>query len=486
MIKQQLIKDSSDPSTTHPDYDEVYPEWQKVRDCVKGEARIKSKEEEYLPRPAGMAGEFKDAYDTYLERAHFPLICSYALQGALGIIVTKLPDFNVPKKMEYLLENATKDGVSLPQLFLDTIIEVFKTGRCPLMVDIVPEDRGKEFKFVRYPAESLINWKSETVGTEKNLILSVFSENAPETDDIFSHDAITIYRVLYIDENGNYSQRVFEEDVERIELAKVPGFMGKTSKEVPVFIAGSINSSYDVQPIPLISVANCSIQIYRKEADLSNSEYLSCNPTLVITGVSDEDDLPNVVGSSVLVALPDPASRAFYTITDTKALAQIKIHIDDMYEEAIRHGVSILESRKGVESAEALRIRQATQSASVYSIYLAALEAVVDGLKYIARMWGLDESEVVADAPSSLTYGIPDSSLVSNLVEGFAANVIPLRVVHKYLVTSGLIEQGISFDEYEEMLKSDQDIKLKSTNEDTGENLGDSSTEESSVLINKQ
>lgn len=449
----QRIVSKNTISTHHPHYDRAKPLWMKVRDCMEGEDVIKSKKETYLPRPKGMDGEYKDAYDAYIERAHFPLITSYALQGALGIVITKLPEFNVPKELEYILKESTKDGRSIQQLFLDIMIEVFQTARVPLLVDVVGE--RNEFRFVQYTAEELINWKTapNKDATKNSLILGVISESIPATDDICSHEVTSVYRVLVIDENGKYTSRVFGNDAEYDKMMKVPNFMGKPLDEIPLLIAGSINNSYDIQPIPLIPVANCSVQIYRKEADLANSEFLSCNPTLVLTGTSNEDNLPNVVGSSVMMVLPNEQARAYYTTTDTAALTHVKNHIKDLYDEAIRHGVSILDSRKGVEAAESLRIRQATQSATVYSVYLAALNAIKQGLILMCKWGGYNEKEVKLDAPASLTYGIPDSSVLKEIIAGFSQTVIPMTVIHRYLVSSGLIDQTVGYEEYLEMLK---------------------------------
>jgi hypothetical protein len=212
-----------------------------------------------------------------------------------------------------------------------------------------------------------------------------------------------------------------------------------------------------MQPIPLIAVANCSIQIYRKEADLANSEFLSCNPTLVLTGASNDDDLPNVVGSSVMMVIPGEQARMYYTKTDTAALTHVSNHIKDLYEEAIRHGVAILDARKGVEAAEALRIRQSTQSASIYSIYLSAVSAVRQGLKLMCEWEGLNSDEVIIDAPTALTQGIPDPSVLKEIILGFGDHgVVPLSVVHRYLVSTGLMDQTIGYEEYLELLKKDK------------------------------
>jgi len=450
----QTITGASDSTTRHPEYQRSLHDWETIRHAMRGENYIKSKREKYLPRPGGMAGEYSEAYDAYLERAHYPQIASYALQGALGVIITKLPEFNVPAPMKYIIKEATREGQTLQQLFMDMVIEILQTGKCPIVVDVEASDN--KFKFVRYSAESFINWKEEAVRSRKSLVMGVLKEAMPASEDIFSHDVEEVRRVMILDEQGYYTSRLFTDEGEIQDMYTKPAYFGRRIDEVPLFVAGSINNSLDSQPIPLLSVANCAVQIYRKEADLANSEYLSCNPTLCMVGVSNDDDLPNVVGSSVMIVLPDPQARIFYTVTDTAALTHVKDHIADLYEEAIRHGVAILDTRKGVESAEALRIRQATQSASIYSIYLSALNAIRDGLQLMCKWGRWNPEEVQIDAPSALTYGIPDANVIRAVIEGMGGATMPLAVIHRYLVGSGLLDQTVSLKEYLDMLVEDK------------------------------
>ena len=471
MTITQKITDNNSVGNHHPDYDRFFKSWSKVRDCMDGENVIKSKQEQYLPRPMGMSGEYSESYDAYIERAHFPLITSYALSGALGAIITKLPQFNVPPELDYIIKNATKDGRSIQQLFLDIVIEILQTGRVPLLVDLLKSNN--EFRFVQYKAEELINWKSSLPGSDQSLTLAVIEESIPSDDDIFSHATDTVYRVLSLDKQGKYTSRIFgEKNDEYSEFFTTPKYMGQSYTEVPMFIAGSISNSYDVQPIPLIPVANCSVQIYRKEADLANSEFLSCNPTLVVVGASNDDDLPNVVGSSVMIVLPNEAARVFYTKTDTAALTHVSKHIESLYEEAIRHGVAILDNRKGVEAAEALRIRQATQSASIYSTYLAAINAIRQGLEVMCKWSGHDPKLVVIDAPDSLAHGIPDPAVMKEVIEGFGVGVVPMTVIHRYLVYSGLLDQQVSYEEYLKLLDDQQKLKKESELANSGKPEG--------------
>ncbi len=447
-------------STEHSDYTRYKSDWTKIRDAIAGESVIKSKNETYLPRPAGMSGEYADAYDDYKERAHFPLICSYALQGTLGIILSRQPEFKVPKKLEYLLKRATNDGLSLNQLFLSMINDVLQTGRVPIVIDI--DQKRNEFRFVKYNAEDFINWKTKINNEEakKELSLAVFKELVPNASDEFDHGTKDGYIVLSLLDNECIVRKYVQDKVDP-ETTTGLLYYGRPIEQIPVFIAGSIDNSIDVQPIPLLAVANASIQIYRKEADLSNAEYLSCNPTLVATGVVSEDEIPNVIGSSVLITLSDPTARVFYTKTDVAALTHVAKHIDSLYEEAIRHGVSLLESRKGVEAAEALRIRQSVQSATIYSVYLSVCNAITEGLKLMCRWAGLNEDSVDVDKPSSLTQEVPDSQMIKQLVEGYMSKVIPLHVIYRYSHLTGLIEADVTYEDYVKLLSEQQQPENK-------------------------
>ena len=59
-----------------------------------------------------------------------------------------------------------------------------------------------------------------------------------------------------------------------------------------------------------------------------------------------------------------------------------------------------------------------------------------------------------------MTQGIPDPSVLKEIIEGYGQTVIPMTVVHRYLVTSGLIDQTIGFEDYMALLAEDRKRKL--------------------------
>jgi hypothetical protein len=93
------------------------------------------------------------------------------------------------------------------------------------------------------------------------------------------------------------------------------------------------------------------------------------------------------------------------------------------------------------------------------------MNAIKQGLEVMCDWAGYDKEEVILDAPSSLTQGIPDSTILKQVIEGHAQGVIPLEVIHRYLVYSGLLDQTIGYEEYVEMIKANPINEGKSEGE---------------------
>ena len=147
-----------------------------------------------------------------------------------------------------------------------------------------------------------------------------------------------------------------------------PSYKGKFLDYIPVVPYGSLNSRFNVDPGPLYSVASTALQIYMRNADLSQSEFMSCNPTLIFSGV-DPGETPQALGSTVSICLSDHQASANYTKTDTSALAHVLGHIGDLYEQAIYYGAQLLDSsKKAAESAETTRMKASSSSATLSSI----------------------------------------------------------------------------------------------------------------------
>jgi hypothetical protein len=461
------MTDKASVSTKHPQYEASIFAWRQVRDCIEGEAQIKRRDTVYLPMPSGMLNATKGpsiqtsassstsaldqrnrtidqdlnpnyhtnpAFMAYKTRAQFPDITAFSLRGLIGVALRKDATIELPNTYDYL-EGMVED------LYSFSISEVLQTGRLGYLVDIA--DDGN-FKILPYEAESIINWRQETKkdveGVNTATTMVVLEEYVPKLDDPFASELQMQYRVLELID-GVYTSTLYTADGDIIPVLVgkemmatiTPMYKGKTLNKIPFFFAGSTNTNPTPNVIPLGSISSIAIQVYMKSADLSQSEFLSCNPTLVLQGVSKED-APIVVGSSVAICLPDPESKAYYTETDTAALQHVMAHIKELFEQAVAYGANLLGgSSKSVESGEALRLRQSAASATLISV-IRNIEKAFDDILDLIAMWAgadpeafnfdpdkdlvdlkLTAQEITALVSAWMTRGLSQESLVDNL-----------------------------------------------------------------------
>lgn len=465
---------------THKNYDLCKYGWTLTRDAVDGEPTVKRKNEFYLPMPAAMMladaqnkpiqhtksnetmniGIFEQyfggtdnpnnhsnpAYKAYLTRAQFPDLTAFILRGLLGLALSDDPTVELPKSMEYLLKYCTPSGMSLNELYAHCVSEVLTTGKVLTILDI--DTKINKPIIVPYIAESLVNWKTERTLNSSNsnpTVLALLEEQDISKDPL-SSDYQLVLTVLSVKDNI-YTVTKKSKDNNTPDVIVIPSYKGKRILELPAKIIGSISNTFSKQTTPLYAVASTSIQIYMKNADLANSEFMSCSPTLVISGVEAEFT-PKAVGSSVALILPDSDSKAYYTKTDTSALTHVLAHITDLYEQAIYSGAQLLDSsKKAAESAETVRLKQTGSGATLASIVRNAGNVIEDQLKDIATWMGENPDEVSFLPITDFLAPSLSAQEITALVKSWVDKAISHETLLDNFRKAGLLQDGSSVED---------------------------------------
>ncbi len=449
-----------DPAEYKYSYKESIYTWFLNRSAAQGETAIKQEDDLFLPIPTAMlstetalkapqtqniyasatstrTGYIKPAavlarrfnpnwhtnasYHAYKTRAQFPELVNYTLRGLLGLVIKQLPTVSLPSEMEYLTDDATVDGKSLNDLYLYLLSEVLLTGRAFLLVDIDKTD-GK-LKFAVYTAEAISNWLSEKSGSDDARLLEVVLVETNQSSGITSAERGVLHLGVQSDVYTSYEVEIHEKLGNRDYATKktVPSYKGQIHDKIPGVMIGSSDLTPKVDKAPLAGIARTALQIYQLDADLRQAEYMTCNPTLVLTGV-DAESLPSVVGSTVAIALPDYTSKAYYTQTDTSALDHIRRRIVDLHNHALQQGASLLGGQGNVsESGEALRIRQASTGATLVSVAYTVGLGIQKGLNTIADWIGVEEEAVFEPSTEFTTYAMTAQeqlAIVNSWLEG--------------------------------------------------------------------
>ncbi|MCH9735859.1 MAG: DUF4055 domain-containing protein [Actinomycetia bacterium] len=477
----------------HPQYENKQYEFRQMRDTISGPSSVKRSGALYLPIPAAMyevssqpqtgisydQNDLKNgqaniisnapwrhnipAYSSYLQRSRFPDMTSLLLMGLTGIAIKKKPEIKLPTNIKYMEESATKDGKTLTELFNFCVKEVLSVGRISLLLEI--DKKSNKFFINTYSAESFINWKTSSSGMEKSTevaSLAVFQEQCASSDaDEFTTSEDSLCQLVLREEGlvpDVNSEDGFSEglayNVQRYIDSKpvtdpiFPSIRGKTIPFVPLVTVNSENVGFDVGNCPLIGVSDIAISIYQKDADMSNSEFLTCNPMLVTIGLSDEMDengnptgSPSFpVGSNITMNLPDTESDAKYIEPQSNCLQHMITRIQDLKDEAVQYGAAILSTEKNSsEAAETVRLRQSGNSSSLRTVIKQVGEGIEQILQY-AYMWDknsvsesteleflpnleltesrLSSQEITALLQSMMNKGISRESYLMNLREG--------------------------------------------------------------------
>ena len=423
-------------SNEHIEYTKRKTLWQKIEDCVAGEDQVKSKAELYLPRPSGMdakTAEGKAAYESYIGRAHFPDITSKFLSALTGITKINPPKFSLPKELEYLKENCDGEGTPLDIYFYQSVTEALKSGRQIVYPDV--DVKNNRLKFVRYNAKDIINWGVVgKVFNNKDADFYVIREYIQDSTDIFAHDYSEQYRVftkssVLASEETNtdvFMSIIFDES-ENIVDKRVPMLYGKPFEGFPITVIGSTDLNINPDTIPLLGVASCALQMYMKDADLSNSMFLTCNPTLCMTGFqSDNNSNFNVlVGSNIAIIADDPQARVYYTKTDASGLQEVRLSIQMYLAEAQSMGSALLSNvQKGVESEGALKMKAASTTASLSTVSQTVARGFESTIRYMADWMSVESDEVIVKVDNNYLDNMITTSDIQSIIDLYISDVI--------------------------------------------------------------
>ena len=468
----------------HPLYKENLDLWLKCRDCYKGEEEVKKRNQKYLPF---LSLQESSEYYNYKNRAIFLNVMRRTIHGLVGAALRKTPIIKVPSKMEDYINNMDMHGTSFRELLQKLLTEILITGRVVLVVD---RDENSRCYSSCYSAESLINWRFE-----RNFpIMSVFSEEVDVSSDGFEHELTNQYRVYDFDDNGNLRIRVAmnklpdendelneDSDEESFEIIHevIPSYRGEGLKDLPVFCFNSIGLGMDtLSPPPLIDLANISLSHYRTSADLENGRHFTSLPQAWIAGVDADDFRHGLhVGGSTAWILPNENTKLGYLEFSGQGLGSLENALKEKEAMMAVVGARLLESKKGVESAETSRIRQNIETSVLSHIAVTLQNGLTKVLKYMARWEGLNENEVHVELNMDFVdVRIPHQEIIA-LVQAYQMGGISMDTLLYNLKQGEVIPDDVSIDDEREKIEMANGSSDESPVDNRSEVLQESETE---------
>ena len=387
-----------------------------MRDLYAGERAIKSKGEKYLPATSGMRLDgmlpsqlgYKD-YEAYKERAVLHEYVSEAVSNYIGHLHVKDAQFKLPKKMEYMLTEATFLGEGLQTLLRRINSHQLLAGRLGLMADLPSEMSFDSLpKLSVYAAESIVNWDDNAFSQRLNsLNLVVINESAPRRVSGFRWEVVQRYRILQLgdldlnEDLAIYRQGVFEDRDYNFSEMFVPTYKGQALEAIPFVFINAKDTLSDFSHPPLQGLGKLTLAIYRGEADYRQNLHMQSQDTLVtvggirnpggIAGV-DSDAVRIGAGSRLDIELGGDAK--FIGVSST-GLSEQRLSLEnDKALASIRAGNFIGGGSSRQESGEAISVRLAAQMALLRDIAMTGAAGLEKILKIVATWMGENPEEV--------------------------------------------------------------------------------------------
>lgn len=284
-------------NTKHAKFQEMEKRWQKVDDVCEGEHIIKKKANLYLPQPnvSDDQAENDAYYESFLKRAVFYEITKDTLNENVGLAFAEDPTFN-PDGLDFLKYDADGTGKSIYQVAQSALHNLLKKGRGGLFVDYPTTENGQVSQYdvenngvkptiIHFNATQIINWRVRKVGTVYKTVLVVLHQKEEKlTGDEFSQEDYNLYRVLRLDESGSYCQQTYSDESGSLVPGKLqyPTQNGTSWKFIPFMPLGSFANDWNIDPIPLESLASMNLAHYQNSASYEDMTFIcgQAQPTI--------------------------------------------------------------------------------------------------------------------------------------------------------------------------------------------------------------
>ena len=436
--------------------------WQRTRDAVKGSNAIKSKEKRkiYLPAPDDNGDTVSvERYDQYLKRAVYTNFTGRTKNALVGAAFRKSPELEIPQGLEYLIDDATGDGLSLEQLAKDELSNLLETGRGFFLVDFPQTDDGLSVEQVQamrlqasivpYTAEQVINWKTTVINGRKYLSLIVLEESYLEPDDEFSHESKIQQRVLRLREDG-YTQQLYREEMPYSEEFYPLRGDGSRWDLIPGMFIGSQNNDATIDDAPLADIAEVNIAHYRNSADFEESCFLTGQPTLFITHSLSMEQWQAYNPNGIKLG-----SRAGHVLGDTGNATLLQANANSLVGDAMEKkesqmiaiGARIITDRSANETAEGARIRFASENSVLGDLVGNLSNAIEQCVKWCGEFMAVNEYDCQFEINREFYDKSVDPQMVMAMITLMDREIISENDIFSKLKSAGLVDPERTIDD---------------------------------------
>lgn len=356
-----------DISTKHPEYTTEFSH--KCNDVYNGDVK------DYIPK---LSGQSNEEYEAYQERASLYNVTNRSVAALVGAMTRKkyqLTGMDEPKIV---------DGMSMEEFVTILLKDLLLTGRIGIFVDY--DDELKSPYLIPYQNKDITNWSDEFI------VIEEFYYKQDPTN-MYNQIVAPRYRELYLDEENKFAVRLWEKVGEMFVPIDTPMPLVRQNRldHIPFVFATPFDTSMDIVKPTLNNLADINLSHFKLSTDLMHALHFTALPQPYITGDLASETETLSIGTSDVWQLEIGATVNYLEFSGS-GITQIQSTLKELEMQMAAIGSRLLEAKSGVESAEALRIRNGSESASLISLVGAVESAITQALNHYVHWTGLNTS----------------------------------------------------------------------------------------------
>ena len=416
-------------ATTHPLYNKYAPYVQRTCDANDGEVQ------KYIPR---LTGQSNEQYEAYVNRSSYYNVVERTLSALVGALTRKESTIEGVVGDDPVFADGMHEDEFLTQCYRD----MFKTGRVGILVDY--DDVKMTPYLTNYCGEHIINWGDGFV---------VLSEPyfAPNPKDPYEQLLLTRYRELFIDNDGLYAVRLWEQKkttgggysatkaVYEVVETIYPTVRGSRLDFIPFIVANAGGCGHEkIGKPPLSTLADINIDHFKIAVDIGHGAHFIALPTPYIAGDLASDTQMIRVGSDQFIHL-SPGGQVGYLEFSGAGMNFLMELQKAKEEQMFSLGSRMLQYKKGVESSDSLQIRLGAEGASLIGIATSLEEALSQAL-YWYNLWMGQDYEPDVELNKDVSPTVIDPQQVQALLLLFQKGVISLDTLLQRLYEGEIVD----------------------------------------------
>ena len=335
--------------------------------------------------------------------------------GLLGMLYRKPPaESELPESIRYIYKNVDGSGLSMVQQSRSVSSDVVSIGRDGLLTDMPRNDEGVQItqsdvnngfraSIQEYKAESIIDWHESIINNVKVLdelwLCEQITTLVPGT--LNTREIKNQYKAYRLSSSGvtvqTYTDSEDGKGLGDSEEVIVTDSSGAALTMIPFVFVGSKNNQSKVDNLPLEPIALVNKGHYQESANLAGSSFQlsACQPVISDTNYSRMMNDPRnkgkvELGPNSAMVLSSEGSFALVAPPPNPLAKSIQ---DGYKEQMIELGAQLIAPNGGVETAEAARLKHASDVSDLEVISENISSAYTKSLEHVCMFMGVEYKE---------------------------------------------------------------------------------------------